>query len=103
MKITSEKDILKMIATEDLQINHVQALQADMLKAMQKFKGKMVVLDLTQINHMDSMGVKLVIGLYKSCEENNISLRVEVSSPSILQLFKICKLNQFLDICEVVS
>ena len=57
-----------------------------------------VVINLSEINNIDSMGVTFVVGLYKSVVKDGKNFRIEGCSDDIKQLFKLMKLDEFFDI-----
>ena len=64
-----------------------------------KFKSRLsarpgcpVSLDCTGINKIYSEGIALVVGLYKECRRTNRSFSVEIADKKIIQLFKMLKL-----------
>ncbi|BEP29863.1 STAS domain-containing protein [Helicovermis profundi] len=59
-----------------------------------------VILNLSEIDNIDSMGVTFVVGLYKSVVKEGKSFRIEGCSDDIKQLFKLMKLDEFFDIDE---
>lgn len=103
IKAVKENNSLTLVAQEDFIFHHSKPLQEQMLKHLKNVSSGRVILDLTHINSMDSVGIKLVIGLFKTCQDKGLDFCVEVSSATILQLFHICKLNQILDVREVLK
>jgi anti-anti-sigma factor len=103
MQIIRETDHVRLIAEEDFLVTHAGSLQGQLISGVEGIQSGKLILDLSRTTHMDSTGIKLVIGLLKTCQQKGVALQIEVASPSILQLFHICKLNQILDIKEVVA
>lgn len=103
MKVIQEENQLKYVAEEDFLFSNAQILQEKLLNGIQDVQSGTVILDLTQITTMDSVGLKLVLGLFKSCRAKGLSLRLEVDSPGIVKLLHLCKLNQLMDIQEGAS
>lgn len=103
--ITLSKDEtqVRLIATQDLTFAQAADIQAGLLAGVEAGDGKPVILDLTGIQQVDSTGIKLVLGLYKSCQDKNLPLTVEVASPSVSKLFQVCKLNKFIEVKEVAA
>jgi anti-anti-sigma factor len=46
------------------------------------------------------MGLKLIIGLYKSCQEKSLELKITGCAPKVHQILSICGLNRYLNIEE---
>jgi anti-anti-sigma factor len=59
-----------------------------------------VILDLRKVEFIDSMGLKLIIGLYKSCQEKSLELKITGCAPKVHQILSICGLNRYLNIEE---
>ena len=101
MKIIQEKECLTLVAEEDFLFDKAEKIQADLLKALELCQSSLVILDLTQTTVMDSIGIKLLLGLYKSCQQKGLSLQVDVSSETIIRLFQLCQLTTLLNVHEV--
>ena len=56
--------------------------------------GREVVLDLSSTEQIDSMGITLVVGLFKSCERQKVPFSIEGASQDILRVFKLCSLTK---------
>jgi anti-sigma B factor antagonist len=59
-------------------------------------ESKRVLLDLTDVNHLDSSGLGAIIGLYVSAKFANCHLKVTYSNESLKKLFSITRLDQLL-------
>ncbi len=103
MKILQEADNVRLVAEQDFLLMNAAVLQSELVSATQGLSQGTVVLDLTQTKLMDSMGIKLVLGLFKTCQQKGLTLHIEAASQSILKLFQICKLNEMLTIRENVA
>lgn len=97
----TDNGALRLVAEADFTIEHAQALQQQLKSQIEAHTGEPVVLDLSAIHFMDSVGVKLVVGLFKSCQLKSLPLTVEVASGQILRLLNLCKLSQMLTVKEV--
>lgn len=102
MKTSTSNDTLRLTPEQDWLVSSVDAEQQAIEKALADKTSGQVVLDLTQMDQMDSMGLKLLVGLYKSCVKKGLNLRVEAASAKILRLTRLCGLNQYIEIQEVV-
>lgn len=100
MQIIQGNDELRLIAQEDFVVTKAAVIHQELLQSVDKLQTGQIILDLSQISLVDSTGIKLVLGLYKTCQQKELSLRVEVSSPAILRLFQLCRLNQLLELQE---
>ncbi len=59
-------------------------------------EGKRVVLDLNDVNHLDSSGLGTIIGLYVSAKVAKCQLKVIYSNERLKQLFRLTKLDRVL-------
>jgi anti-sigma B factor antagonist len=59
-------------------------------------ESKRVVLDLTDVNYLDSSGLGAIVGLYISAKVANCQLKVVYSNEILKRLFSITKLDQLL-------
>jgi anti-anti-sigma factor len=59
-----------------------------------------VVLDLGASDLVDSLGITLIVGLYKSCQERKLAFSIEGVNPEALRLFRFFSLNEFFEIRE---
>jgi anti-sigma B factor antagonist len=57
---------------------------------------KRVVLDLSDVNYVDSSGLGAIIGLYISARKSNCQLKIIYSNERLKQLFRLTKLDQLL-------
>jgi anti-anti-sigma factor len=57
---------------------------------------KQVLLDLTDVNYVDSSGLGAIVGLYISAKFSNCQLKVMYSNERLKKLFSIAKLDQLL-------
>jgi len=79
----------------------VEAHRAAMTKALEDADA-LVVLDLTSVDQIDSLGITLVLGLFKSCQKAGNTFQVEGVKPDIMRVFKLFNLPKFFSITEAV-
>ncbi len=105
MNIVSEDNALKIIADQDFTIANAKEIQAQLLTTLESVKSdtQNVLLDLSKTTLLDSIGIKLVIGLLKSCQQKGLTLALQVASPAMMKVLQICKISQLLDIHEVAG
>lgn len=56
-----------------------------------------LILDLGEIENIDSVGVTFVVSLYKSTNNEGKQFRVINTNSDIIQLFKLMKLDEFFE------
>ena len=71
-----------------------------MMKALET-SSEGVVLDLAAVEQLDSLGITLVLGLFKSCQKAGRAFSVEGVKPDIMRVFKLFNLPRFFPIAEV--
>ncbi len=58
------------------------------------------LLDLSEAEVVDSLGITLILGLYKTCQQRKIPFRVEGASPDLIRVFKLFSLPKLFPIQE---
>lgn len=94
---------LRLISEENFNSTFIDALQKKMLEAIQANPDGDVTLDMRQVELIDSLGLKLIIGLYKTCQAQNRALKLEVVHPSVIKVIRVCKLEQLIQLEEKAS
>ena len=90
---SNEAGGLRCTAVEDLVAKHHPAQRAFLLEAIAEARGT-VILDLSRVEMVDSMGLTLVIRLFNTCKEKACPFRVEGASPELGNLFKVLSLSE---------
>jgi anti-anti-sigma factor len=60
-----------------------------------------VVLDLCEINDLQSRAIGVILGVFKDCKANNRDFRIITSSEKTISLFKMLKLDKVISILKV--
>jgi anti-anti-sigma factor len=77
MESKTEDKILYLLPGTDLVASSVEALRDFFLEEFKKCSGvDEVVLDATGVDNVDSLGVNLIIGLYRQVESENRKFRI---------------------------
>ncbi len=95
--------IMTLTLKEDLIAPNVKNFEtqiADYLREMESVKMDELVLDLSNCENIDSIGVTFVVSLYKNVIREGKNFRVSGSNSDIRQLFKLMKLDEFIDLEE---
>lgn len=100
MFIVDEGNTLKLVAEENFSHTFAEALHAKLQESMQNVQAKDVVLDMTQVELLDSIGVKLLVGLYRTCQEQSLGFSVDVAHQSVYKVLRLCRLDQLIEIRE---
>jgi anti-anti-sigma factor len=106
--MATKGSVLKSQATEaglrltpkgDLIASTVEATREAFLKAMEAATGP-VVLDLSNTRQIDSLGITLVLGLFKSCQQKGLPFAIEGVKRDILRVFRLFNLTKFFTVRE---
>jgi anti-anti-sigma factor len=59
-----------------------------------------VVLDLSAVEQIDSLGITLVLGLFKSCQKGGAAFSVEGVSADLMRVFKLFNLTVYFPVTQ---
>lgn len=59
---------------------------------------KSVIIDLTHVEAIDSLGINMLVGLYKECQKHQKTFKVVGASQALKRLFEIFKLTSYFGI-----
>jgi len=59
-----------------------------------------VILDLASAEVVDSLGITLVLGLFKTCQQKKLPFRIEGASPDLMRVFKLFSLPRLFPVQE---
>ena len=93
-------DVLRLITKDNLVASTVDDQRVSMMKALES-AGDKVVLDLSAVDLIDSLGITLVLGLFKSCQKSGAAFSIEGVKPDIMRVFKLFNLTKFFPIVGV--
>jgi len=94
-------ETLRLSSEVNFTLDNADDLQNLLTQSMAHSKAKSIVLDLTQTDVIDSMGIKVLISLFKTCQERGLGFCLEGCSQSVLKVLKLCKMDRLFDITEV--
>ncbi|MDX2085637.1 MAG: STAS domain-containing protein [Candidatus Melainabacteria bacterium] len=104
IKVLHENHTLRLLIEQDLLFHHARHQQRDISLALANYPNCAVILDLSQVTHADSRGLKVLVDLYRDCQAENRSLEVYLGQQ--LGLYRIlarCHLHQYLQLKLDVS
>lgn len=93
--------VLTLSLQEDLIAPNVKVFEQEMPAYMRELESSSIdelVLDLENCENIDSVGVTYIVSLYKSVIREGKNFRVSGSNSDIRQLFKLMKLDEFIDL-----
>jgi anti-anti-sigma factor len=99
LKVQRSGHSVRLSPKGDLVASSVEALRDGMAKAIQEAEGP-VVLDLGTARQIDSLGITLTLGLFKSCQKKGLAFSIEGVSPDLLRVFRLFNLTRFFPIME---
>ena len=102
MKILRTEGSVRLQPKGDLVASTVRVLRSDLLTAVEEAQVA-VVLDLSSTKQIDSLGITLVLGLFKSCQKKAIAFSIEGANTDLLRVFKLFNLTKFFPIAEATS
>lgn len=89
----------RLLASGDLVASTVEQERAALLSRIETLTGP-VVFDLSQVQEIDSLGITLVLGLFKSCQKLGLPFSVEGVSPDIMRVFRLFSLPKVFPVRE---
>jgi anti-anti-sigma factor len=92
-------ETLRLTPPVDLVASTVEAQRAAMMKALEA-KQAAVVLDLSAVAQIDSLGITLVLGLFKTCQKAGTPFSIEGVKPDLMRVFRLFNLPKFFPILE---
>lgn len=102
LKVSKLPDGVSIHPKAELVASQVEPLRDSLQAALAGVKGK-VVLDLDGITQIDSMGVTLILGLYKSAQNQGHSFSVVGVDRNLVRVFRLFSLTKFFPVEEAVA
>lgn len=100
MQISFVENKLKLIFEENFSMSFADDLQKRIVEAINKSPTEDLILDMRNVELLDSVGVKILVGLYKTCQMQNRKLLLEVSNPDLSKVICLFKLDQLIQVQE---
>jgi anti-anti-sigma factor len=91
--------VLRLKPQVDLVASTVEAQRDTMMKALES-GASAVVLDLDGVEQLDSLGITLVLGLFKTCQKAGTPFSIEGVKSDIMRVFRLFNLPKFFPILE---
>ena len=97
--VQGDSIILKL--HEDLIASNVKQFNLNVMELLEEDEDHdALVLDLSETENIDSVGVTFVVSLYKAANAEGRLFKVINSNQDIVQLFKLMKLDEFFEMDE---
>jgi two-component system, cell cycle response regulator DivK len=97
---TQSEDGYRIVVARNITGSFVNELEKYFLERIKSVHNTPVVLDLTDVNVVDSRGIALCIGLKKECDGKGSKFSIDTNS-ELHKMFKIFKLTKVIDMKEV--
>ncbi len=99
MKAVLDGKTLELQALNNLVASNLEVQTNVIKESFDKYQEiDLVVLNLANVSEIDSMGVNLVVGLYKQTVAKKITFKVSNASRSIINLFNLFKLTSYFEV-----
>jgi len=92
-------DQLEIVLEHNLIASHLDIHEKNIREAILRNTGvKMVVMNLEQVDDIDSLGINFVVGIYKDLKEQGCGFAVTHTSGRIRNLFNLFKLSEYFEV-----
>ena len=99
MKSNRQDDQLEIVLEENLVASHLDAQELAIREVLNAEDGvNHVVLNMEQVEEIDSLGINLVVGFYKELKGRSIGFSVAHTSRQIRNLFNLFKLSSYFEV-----
>ncbi|MEM7248671.1 MAG: STAS domain-containing protein [Acidobacteriota bacterium] len=95
MTLTTTDATLCLRPEGNLLASRAKELTATFLAELEGCEATTVELDLSEVGEVDSIGVNIVVGLFRECESRGLEYVVTVGDPHVHSLFTLFKLDQW--------
>lgn len=92
-----EEKILKILITEEIDHHSASCIRTRLDYEIARFRPKKVIIDLEKVGFMDSAGVGLMIGRYKTTQTYGGSMEIENASPKLMKIFEMSGLPKIIE------
>jgi anti-sigma B factor antagonist len=99
VNITRDQDKLLLKPSGNIVASTVESVR-DIVRPAVEESTQGVVLDLGDVSQLDSLGVSLVVGLFKSCRSREVDFRIEGASADLMRVFRLFRLDHYFSISE---
>ncbi|MCM8530658.1 MAG: anti-sigma factor antagonist [Lentisphaeraceae bacterium] len=90
----------------DLSLSKIDASNTEDLLKNLSFtleKGNHVIMDLSQLEMLDSSGLGLLLNCYREVQSHNKEMIVVAESPLVLSLFKMVHFTKIIEVCKTMD
>lgn len=95
MNTTFNNETIRFTFDGDILSTNVQAIRPELIAGLDQYAGaKAVVVDLAACRIIDSMGLNLLIALYRESEKRKLTFRAENPCSDVTRLFSFLNLTE---------
>lgn len=99
MQKNVENNTVEILLEKDLTANNVDGFKKSITECINEVPDiDEMVLDLSETQNIDSIGVTFVVNLFKRMQNEGKIFRIIGASEDVKSLFKLMKLDQFFDL-----
>ncbi len=98
--MSDDTQILRIPMEVNLLASTVEAERSRLQALLQHARGP-VVLDLRKVEEIDSLGITLVLGTFKSCHKNGLPFSLEGVNPDLMRVFRLFSLPKLFPVKEI--
>lgn len=99
MQATVENNSLELLALSNLVASNLEKQTQVIKDNLEKNQDiELVILNLENVTEIDSMGINLVVGLFKQTQNKKIKFKVINASRPIINLFNLFKLTSYFEV-----
>jgi anti-sigma B factor antagonist len=99
MEFKLQGDVLTMTLDANLVAANLDRYQAETREVFTKYpEARIMEFDLANVTEIDSLGINLVVAIYKEISGRGLTFRVTNSSRQIKNLFKLFKLSSYFEV-----
>ena len=92
-----DERILRVLITEEIDHHTSSMIRTRLDYEITRFRPKKVIIDLERVKFMDSAGIGLIIGRYKTIKGCGGSLEIENTSPKLMRIFEMSGLPKIIE------
>jgi anti-sigma B factor antagonist len=97
VKVAERDGVVSVTLTGGIYVEQADEL-LDVFNSIIDKKPKEVVIDLSDLKSITSSGIGKIVLLYKGLQKNKGKMRIEGVNDTIMQIFKIVKLDKLMEI-----
>lgn len=87
-------DELRLVPSHALLAEHAPVLVESFSRALADTSSAAAILDLRGVTDVDSIGVNVIIGVFRECQARGLTFSVEVDDPHVAKLFRLLTLDR---------